>query len=162
MSDAMLVGRTPWWYVALVTVGLAFTYGILAECFTTLARARGRALVAWTELPERDLFERVAWMLARRLAQRLARIGALLREERRAPSFWARDLDRLADVVRERVEEPERAIPFELTARHDRTAARAVAVRRVREYGEILIHWPALWEAARALRARGDHPREVP
>ncbi len=122
----------------------------------------GRALVAWTELPERDLFERVAWMLARRLAQRLARIGALLREERRAPSFWARDLDRLADVVRERVEEPERAIPFELTARHDRTAARAVAVRRVREYGEILIHWPALWEAARALRARGDHPREVP
>jgi hypothetical protein len=121
----------------------------------------GRALVAWTELPDRDLFERAAWMLGRRLAQRLARIGALLREERREPAFWARDLDRLADVLRERVEDPERAVPFELTGRHDRATARAIAVRRVREYGEILIHWPALWEASRALRARGDRLGEA-
>ena len=62
----------------------------------------GRALLAWTDLPEEELFERLAWMLARRVAQRLARIAALLRESRREPLFWARDLDRLADALRER------------------------------------------------------------
>lgn len=121
----------------------------------------GRALLAWADLPEADLFERASWMLARRLAQRLARVAALLREERRAPSYWARDLDRLADVLRERVEEPDSAIPFELRARYDRAAARAAAVRRVREYGELLVHWPALWEAARALRESGERFGEV-
>jgi hypothetical protein len=121
----------------------------------------GRALLAWADLPEPDLFERASWLLARRVAQRLARIAALLREERRTPAFWARDLDRLADVLRERVEEPDRAIPFELLARHGRAGARAVAVRRVREYGELLVHWPALWEAARSLRAGGHRLGEV-
>ena len=89
------------------------------------------------------------------------RLAALLREERRTPAFWARDLDRLADVLRERVEDPDRAIPFELLGRHDRAEARAVAVRRVREYGELLVHWPALWEAARSLRASGHLLGEV-
>lgn len=121
----------------------------------------GRALLAWTELPEDELFERITWMLARRLAQRLARIAALLRESRREPLYWARDLERLADVLRERVEDPERAVPFELAARHAGSMARGLAVRRIREYAEILTWWPAVWEAARALRARGDAVGDV-
>jgi len=120
-----------------------------------------RALLGWIDLPEDELFERLAWMLARRLSQRLARITSLLRESRREPSFWARDLDRLADVLRERIEDPTRAVPHDLTARHALPEARALAVRRVREYAEILSWWPAIWEAARALRSRGDELGEV-
>lgn len=115
----------------------------------------GRALVAWAGLPAPEVFERVRWMLARRLAQRLSRIDALLREAGRAPSFWARDLEALADVVRARVEEPERAVPLEWDDLRDREAARSLALARVRAYGELLAVWPAMLTAAEALRARG-------
>lgn len=116
----------------------------------------GRALVAWTTLPEDELFERLAWMLARRIAQRLARVSALLRESRREPAFWARDLDRLADVLRERAEDPDRAVPYDLVERSDLAAARRAAVRRIRAHAELLVRWPAIWEAARAIHLRGD------
>jgi hypothetical protein len=115
----------------------------------------GRSLIAWSAVPEADLFERLAWMLARRLAQRLARIDAVLREGRRAPGFWAHDLDRLADVIRERAEEPERAVPFELVQRYGLAEARRRSIQRVRELGEILVCWPAMIDAAQALHERG-------
>lgn len=115
----------------------------------------GRCLVAWSQVPDRDLFERLWWMLARSLAQRLARIEALLRESRRAPSFWARDLERLADVIRERATDPARAVPLELRGEAP-SSARELTRRRILEYGEILIYWPALLDAAERLRARGE------
>lgn len=115
----------------------------------------GRSLIAWSEVPAPELFERISWLLARRLAQRLGRIDTLLRESRRAPPFWASDLERLADTIRERVEEPERALPMELVNAHTPEVARALASARVREHGELLLHWPALLDAARTLRERG-------
>lgn len=116
----------------------------------------GRALVAWADLPEDELFERAWWMLGRRIAQRLARIEALLREERRTPSWWARDLDRLADTLRERIEDPERAIPYDLRERLDVKAARRAFRARLIGHGDLAIHWPAIWEASREIHARGD------
>lgn len=121
----------------------------------------GRALVAWGRVPEDELFERLSWMLARRLAQRLARIDRVLRETRREPLFWARDVERLADTIRERVEEPERAVPVELVASAGLARARGAAIEIAREYGELLAAWPALLDAARSLRARGARVGEV-
>ncbi|MFO0592512.1 MAG: hypothetical protein U0441_33525 [Polyangiaceae bacterium] len=121
----------------------------------------GHALVAWSELPEHELFERAWWMLGRRLAQRLARIESLLREERRTPPYWARDLDRLADTIRERAEDPERAIPYDLRERMDASAARRAFRERLLAYGDVAIHWSAMWDAARELHARGDRFGEV-
>ena len=115
----------------------------------------GRALVAWTSLPCAEVFERVWWMLARRLAQRLSRVDALLRAEGRAPAFWARDLDRLADAARARAEDPERAVPYEHDGLPDRDAARARSIASARAYGELLAAWPAMMAAARELRGRG-------
>lgn len=115
----------------------------------------GRALVAWADAPAPEVFERVQWMLARRLAQRLSRIDAVLREAGRAPAFWARDLEALADVVRERAEDPERVVPLEWEGLRDRGAARSLALARPRAYGELLAAWPAMFAAAEALRARG-------
>jgi hypothetical protein len=115
----------------------------------------GSVLVAWTKVPAPEVFERIWWMLARRLAQRLSRIDMLLREASRAPAFWARDLDALADAVRARAEEPERAVPVEWEAERDRDAARAHALDHVRAYGELLAAWPALSAAAATLRDRG-------
>jgi len=121
----------------------------------------GRSLIGWSEVPADELFERLSWMLARRLSQRLARVDALLRESRRAPMFWARDLDRLADVMRERAEEPERVVPLELVREHDLKTARQLAVARVRAHGEVLVHWAAMLDAARTLRQRGVRLGEV-
>lgn len=115
----------------------------------------GRSLLAWCEIPERDLFERIWWMLARTIAQRLARMDLLLRSSARSPAFWARDLERLADVGRERVEDPERAVPFEWAELRDRREARARTVRHVSEYGQLLVAWPALLGAARTLAESG-------
>lgn len=74
MSDALRIGRHPWWYVALVIVGLAFFYGLIAEFFTTVARARSRALVAWGLAASRPL----EW-LALPIAAPLMRLGSFLR-----------------------------------------------------------------------------------
>lgn len=46
-SNALFIGRAPWWRVTLVVATLTFTYGLLAEVCTTVARARARALLAW-------------------------------------------------------------------------------------------------------------------
>lgn len=120
----------------------------------------GYSLSAWARVPARDLFERIWWMLAESLARRLARIDALLRESRRLPPFWAHDLERLADAIRERVEDPGRAVPLEWTGRGALDAGRELARRRIAEYGELLMRWPAMWEAARRLRERGQAPGE--
>ncbi|MEZ4302372.1 MAG: hypothetical protein R3B70_46020 [Polyangiaceae bacterium] len=122
----------------------------------------GRCLIAWSELPAQDVLERVSWMLGQRLARRLARIEALLREARRAPSYWADDLEELASTIRDRAEEPERAIPAELRARLTTREAREETMRRVSEYGQILLWWPTLVDAARALKRRGRGLGERP
>lgn len=118
----------------------------------------GDSLSKWGRLPARELFERLWWMLAESLARRLARIEALLREARGAPSFWAADLERLADVIRERAEDPGRAVPLEHGDRRALDAGRELARRRITEYGQLLACWPAMWDAARRLRESGRSP----
>lgn len=120
----------------------------------------GHSLSAWGRLPLRDLFERIWWMLAESLARRLSRIDALLRESRRLPSFWAQDVERIADTIRERIEDPARAVPLEWKDRRALHAGRELARRKIAEYGELLALWPAMWEAARRLRERGQAPGE--
>lgn len=66
-----------------------------------------------------------------------------------APLFWAEDVRRVLDELREKSLNPEYVIPSEL--RNRRPAAALGAARRVvRDFGELLIAWPAIAQAMKS------------
>jgi hypothetical protein len=83
------------------------------------------------------------------LETRLAQYG-------RRPEFWAGDVRRTIDLLRSAPASPDYIVPRDLGAAFDSTAARELSRELVGRFGDLLEAWPALIEAAGALRARGS------
>ena len=118
-------------------------------------RALGEVLVRWGSLPLADFEDLARVQVLRARSLDLLLLDDALRRHRRAPAFWARDAELVRDALRRVVERPGVAWPADLTAALGEEAGRARLQALVRRYGELLGAWPALWEAARALRAEG-------
>jgi hypothetical protein len=118
-------------------------------------RALGAALERWASLPAADFDEIVRLAVLRARAHDLVTLDDILRRHRREPAYWAKDIDRTAEVLRDAIAAPSFAYPADLVQRFGEAEGRAMFQRQVRRYGELLRRWPDLVLAARELRERG-------
>lgn len=115
-------------------------------------RALGRHFVGIGRLDRAELEELALQFYLREKASLAARIERLLREYDRSPADWASDLDRCLEALYVALGERDRALPQDLlpiAPRDERAAALGSLIRR---YGELLLAWPDIVEAARAER----------
>jgi len=85
--------------------------------------------------------------LSNLLETRLAQYGG-------RPEFWADDVRRTIDLLRRAPASPDYVVPRDLGAAFDSTAARGLSRELAGRFGELLDAWPALVEAAGAVRAQ--------
>lgn len=124
-----------------------------ARADVLLSRA-GLALVHLASRPD-DADALFREQVMRGLARRLAQIERALAEHGRRPLFWAQALDGFASALRAALTSPHAHLPAELVAAHGPAAARALFLDHVAMTGRVLAAWPAIFRAARDLRAEG-------
>lgn len=115
----------------------------------------GHRLVELASLPPAafDEFWRTRWIEG--LAAYLRRLEAALDRHGGEPAAWAGHVRLALAGGRASLENPEGHLPPEVRAFLDADATRVFVQEQVRRYGELLLAWPAVVEAARALRAEG-------
>jgi hypothetical protein len=118
-----------------------------------LAQA-GRALSSLAARP-RDAEHLLREQTLRSTARLLAWIHDALVRHGRRPEPWARLADGFAATLRERLSLPSAWLPRDLVVAHGEDAARRLFLAHLDSVGRLFEAWPALFEAARELRAGG-------
>ncbi|MCK6547308.1 SDR family NAD(P)-dependent oxidoreductase, partial [Myxococcota bacterium] len=123
--------------------------------------ARVEALgVHLAELGKLPLAEFVAFVAgeSRRESLRFAeRLRAHLARHSDAPVYWRRDLSRFVELLETSLDVPERWVPLDVRVKVGSSERALQTVQLViARLGALLRAWPALFEAARTLRARGE------
>jgi hypothetical protein len=111
----------------------------------------GRHLQSISALPLDDLVELLRMLAWRRVCRTLEHLTRTLDRHRGEPSFWADDLRRLIGAVREQSLTPRYIIPLELQT-HTTAEALAAVRASLRDFGDLLIAWPAMTSAMRSGR----------
>jgi hypothetical protein len=120
---------------ALVALGRSLTDFAASEPIDFEAACRvylGQALTGW----------------GTRLEAQLRAFGGL-------PGFWADDVGRVLVRLRGNLADPGFAVPWDLRSAFGAERAGSLTRRLVGRFGRLLQAWPALVEAAKALRGRG-------
>ena len=117
-------------------------------------RGLGRHLQHFGSLNSRDFdeFVRVAWW--RRLSSWISRLENTLTLHDDAPDAWKDDVQECIDEARESILHDDIA-PVDLARECAEDQALATMQRLVYRFGELLEHWPDIYEAARDLRENG-------
>ncbi len=118
-------------------------------------RALGGHLARLADLPGRALGELLTERLRsvnRRFERELAERAA---QDSRATSQYAADIGRFFERVRSSEGRRDYWIPLDLRSADGPPGAEMRTRDIVRRFGELLVHWPAIVEAARGLRADG-------
>jgi acyl-CoA synthetase (AMP-forming)/AMP-acid ligase II/NADP-dependent 3-hydroxy acid dehydrogenase YdfG/acyl carrier protein len=112
------------------------------------------------ELGRRPLVDFVAFVSgeSKRESRLFAeRLRTHLDEHAGAPEYWQRDLERYATLLEGSLDRPERWVPLDVLVKvGDPERALATVQLVVARFGALLRAWPALFDAARELRARGE------
>ena len=80
-----------------------------------------------------------------------------LTENRRKPKHWAVDTEKYIDHFQAQSSAPENAIPKELRNNYNIPEALNKYKSFFRDYGELLVNWPDIWEAALKLNREEDN-----
>ena len=102
-----------------------------------------------------DFEELIRLQLWQVCSHQIASLERILRIHQDEPRFWAADLRRYMDVLREALPRPDYIVPVDLRGGRTLTEARHLSQRLVKNLGQALQWWPHLVEVARSLRARG-------
>ena len=105
-----------------------------------------------------DFLRRNAWEAATQTLENLERAISTFG---RAPDYWAADCDRCAEHLTRALTTPDYGLPLDLREKRTREECCALTQRLLYRYGELLIAWPDIVEAAQVLRRRGvavSHP----
>jgi hypothetical protein len=93
--------------------------------------------------------------LMRTRSQDLRMLRDALAKFGQQPNYWAVDVHRLIDTLSEAMVRPDHSRPLDLEERFGVDEAPAAFQRRLRNYGELLHHWPTMFDAAKQLRDEG-------
>jgi len=154
--DAILVDamapRTP----ILVLSALSHFHASRASSGRARLRAMGAALFEFASLPPREFCAELHGFVSRTWRRILERYDVSLEERGHQPSYWAADVERLCRTVKAHFVHPEYIVPAELRSGCSADDALRLLQRTFVALGELLDAWPALIDAARALRSRGE------
>ena len=93
-----------------------------------------------------------SWM---RVQTQVQKVEQLLKTYWRKPEYWAVDCEQYVKDLLELAVKPEYGVPADLRLRKTTEETLALTQRLVRKYGELLIAWPDMLEAAKHLRQKG-------
>jgi hypothetical protein len=111
----------------------------------------GEGLVQAASLPAAGFAALLCGLWAEEMSRHVLALEGLLQEHGGEPGYWAADAKAWLEQVRRQVTAEEPLLPADLPA----PQAAVVAQGLVRAYGELLLAWPALREAAAALAREG-------
>ncbi len=100
-----------------------------------------------------SLYLRDRWMHG--LSAYIEHLEDLLRIYSESPDHWAADVRAHIDSVIDALTTPGGLVPIDLRSGRSPDEAMELCRAMVREYGELLVWWPAIVEAARGLREAG-------
>lgn len=116
-------------------------------------RRMGQELVDLAKRPEHELFARVKVQSDAHNARFLGMIERAIIDQGAGAPFWAAELARYAELLREAEKRPDYLLPLDLvTLAGDAAGAKLLLQRVLRQFGELSIAWPAMMDAARDLR----------
>jgi len=120
------------------------------------ARELGRHLLQVGGMPLEDFEEFVRLQTCRTNNTFIALMEEHLQAYQQSPAFWATDLRRYIDTLRQASMRTEYWIPLDLVDGRSSDDTRRTAQCIVRKFGQLLIWWPDIVEVARELRAEGQ------
>jgi hypothetical protein len=120
----------------------------------TAVRLRSLAehLIEFGELGHEDFHEAVRTLMWQVASRRIARLESLLARHAGEPAYWAADIRWRIEAICQALTDPAYVIPCDLPAGGD-TLSRTQQL--MRQFGELLLWWPAILEKAAALSAKG-------
>ncbi len=119
-------------------------------------RAVGRTLAGWGALPLAEFEELVKLHAGGQRARLAARLEGQLQRHDGQPGYWADDVRRVLGAMQEGLLDERFTVPVDLEQALGYDSARQAMPRLLRRLGALLLAWPDLVEAARALRRRGE------
>jgi hypothetical protein len=84
-------------------------------------------------------------------SKRIADLENLLRRYGGQPAYWATDVNAHIKELQRAMTDPLYVVPSDLASAFGDEAARALAPRLVRRYGELMVHWKTIRDAAERL-----------
>lgn len=118
-------------------------------------RAVGEHFVGLARTPEPEFLALIGEACKSRARSLVSLLESLLRRFGRQPAWWAREVERNCERMRSYVNSDDEGMPEEIV-RGWRAAERPGAMRRLLgSFGSLLLWWPELFGAARALRQAG-------
>jgi len=123
--------------------------------------ALGQHLKDFGTLRPRDFEEFLRIQRWRQLSASVSHLEDSLAVYHDAPAGWTDDVHRCIDEAHECLKRQDDVAPADLAPERDPDDARALVQRLLFRFGELLEHWPDIYEAARTLRGRG-HALAVP
>lgn len=114
-------------------------------------RSVGRALVHAAARSPGDFVELVWHHVVRGRTHDLMLLENVLRAHGGQPAWWASDVRSVFDNLHHLLTRPAIAHPHDLARVYGAERAMIELQARARRYGELLVAWPDLWEAARRL-----------
>lgn len=118
-------------------------------------QAVGRALSEFGALPARDFRDFLRMQTLEHESERLDFLERQLRENADAPGFWRDDVEALIEHARAALGHDDFDIPFDLKADRSPGENRALMQSLTARFGRLLQEWPAMVDAAWALREDG-------
>ena len=115
----------------------------------------GRALSELGALPRGDFRDFLRMQTLEHESQRLDFLERQLRENADSPGYWREDVQALIDHARDALGHDDFDIPFDLKTGRSPEENRALMQSLTARFGQLLQEWPAMVDAARALREEG-------
>jgi hypothetical protein len=119
-------------------------------------RALGAYLEDLAALPEREFRQLLERQVRMKVEQLVEDLVARAQDYGDGRLYWLNDLKKWIDVLRSALEQNRLIIPVDLLRTREREDACWLMQRITRQYGQLLHHWPAIFEAARTLRDSGQ------
>lgn len=120
----------------------------------TSIEALGKSLLEWGSAPLAEFEEMLTLMLLGRVSMQLNRLEAELKRYKGLPTYWAVDIEMCLKALRENVVQRNYIIGRDLESFYGENEARIVQQNLVRRFGELLMSWSAIRDAAFQLKVR--------
>lgn len=125
-------------------------------------RTIGKALVDLTGGTLAEFENELRMSLMTRTTSLIARLQDNLKTFGNRPEYWATDAERCIDLMQRAMVRPDYIVPSDIKQHFGDDATRELVPATIRRYGQLLIAWPNIRNAARALKHRGWQPfREI-
>jgi hypothetical protein len=117
-------------------------------------RALGHRLQGLGRLPPREVEEFLRIGRWQRMTEWISRLENTLTIHDESPDSWKDDVEQCINAARESVLQDDIA-PVDLARECGEGQALAIMQRLAYRFGELVEHWPDIWQAARNLRENG-------